>query len=142
MPDSKRFLLVTWDGGGNTPPELAVARRLVARGHALHVLGDPTLENSARDAGCSFSPWTSAPHKRAPGREHDVFKDYEISSPLRMIDAYMQSFLAEPAPRWAADTARALEAWPADVVLADFALPAVLIPALKRGLPTAMLMPN
>lgn len=142
MSESKRFLLVTWDGGGNTPPELSLARRLLGRGHAVHVLGDPTLERSVREAGCTFSPWTSAPHKRGPGREHDVFKDYEIASPLRMIDAYMQSFLAEPAPRWAADTARTLEAWPADVMLVDFALPAALIPALQRGLPTATLMPN
>jgi MGT family glycosyltransferase len=142
MHESKRFLFVTWDGGGNVPPELSVARRLVARGHAVHVLADPTLEAQVRASGCTFSPWVSAPHKKGPGREHDVFKDYEIASPLKMIDAYMQSFLAEPAPRWVADTSRELAARPADAVVVDFALPAALIAAQKLKLPTATLMPN
>jgi hypothetical protein len=50
-----RFLFVMWEGGGTGPPELAVARRLVARGHSVHVLGDPTLEGSARAVGAAFS---------------------------------------------------------------------------------------
>jgi MGT family glycosyltransferase len=142
MNETKRYLLVSWDGGGNLGPELAIARRLVARGHAVRLLGDPTLEREAHASGCTFSSWTTAPHKRGPGREHDVFKDYELRSPLQLIDAYMREFLAAPAPRWVADTLAELEARPVDAVLVDFALPAALIAARKLGLPTATLMPN
>jgi MGT family glycosyltransferase len=142
MTDSKRFSFVSWDGGGNVPPELSLARRLVARGHSVRWLGDPTLEPEARASGCEFSAWTSAPHKRGRDRSHDIFKDYEIASPLKMIDRYMQEFLAAPAPRWAADTLAELEAHPADLAVVDFALPAALIATEKLGLPAVTLMPN
>jgi hypothetical protein len=142
MTDLRRFLLVSWDGGGNIPPELSLSRRLAARGHSVRVLGDPTLEPEARANGCEFSSWTSAPHKLGRDRSHDIFKDYEIASPLKMIDAYMQQFLAGPAPRWAADTLAELEARPVDLVLVDFALPAALIAAEKLRLATVSLMPN
>ena len=45
-----RFLFAMWEGGGTVPPELAVARRLIARGHVVHVLGDPTIAASAERA--------------------------------------------------------------------------------------------
>jgi MGT family glycosyltransferase len=142
MLEKLRYLLVSWDGGGNTPPELALARRLVARGHGVRLLADPTLEAEARGRGCEFSPWTSAPHRRSRDRKDDIFKDYEIKSPLKMMDTYLREFLAGPAPRWAADTRAVLAAHPADVVIADFALPVALMPAKQLGLPTATLMPN
>lgn len=142
MHEARRFLLISWDGGGNVGPELAVARRLLARGHAVRLLGDPTLEAEARASGCAFSAWTRAPHKRSAGREHDVFKDYELKSPLQLLDAYMREFLAAPASRWVADTLAELEARPVDAVLVDFALPAALIATRKLRLPAATLMPN
>src|SRR5580700_4771478 len=49
---TRRFLMTLWDGGGNAPPELVVAKRLVARGHQVHVLGDPTLAGAAEAMGC------------------------------------------------------------------------------------------
>ena len=142
MSHRKHFLLVSWDGGGNLGPELSVARKLLARGHGVRLLGDPTLEPEARASGCTFSPWTTAPHKKAPGREHDVFKDYEMSGPLELIDTYMREFLAAPAPRWVDDTLRELQARPVDAMLVDFALPATLIAAEKLSIPSATLMPN
>ena len=142
MSESKRFLFVTWDGGGNVPPELALARRLRARGHAVRVLADPTIEPDVRASGCEFSAWTTAPHRTTRDRSGDIFKDYEIKSPMKMIDTYMREFLAVPAPRWVADTRAELEARPADVVVVDFALPAALIAPQALGLPTATLMPN
>jgi len=51
-----------WDGGGNVPPELAVARRLVGRGHAVRVLGDQN-DTAARvvhsGAGVRLKPTAS-----------------------------------------------------------------------------------
>jgi hypothetical protein len=142
MNDAKRFLLVSWDGGGNLGPELSIARRLIARGHTVRLLGDPTLAGEARASGCAFSAWRTAPHKQAPGRENDIFKDYELGGPLQLIDTYMREFLAEPAPPWVADTLQELECRPVDAVLVDFALPAALIAAQRLKLPTATLMPN
>jgi MGT family glycosyltransferase len=137
-----RYLLVTWDGGGNVPPELGLARRLIARGHAVHVLGDPTLEADVVAAGCSFGPWMTAPHRTTRDRSADLIRDYEYKNPLASLDVYMQEFLAAPSPRWIADVLRELQAHPADVVLGDFAIPSALIAAEKEGLPSAMIMPN
>ena len=142
MPDAKKFLFVMWDGGGNVAPELAVARRLVGRGHAVRVLGDPTLEAEARAAGCAFSPWTTAPHRATRDRSDDIFRDYEYTNPLKMMDAYLQLFLAEPAPRWITDTMAEIEARPIDAVVVDFGLPAALVAVEKCRVPSAMLMPN
>ena len=36
------IVVVTWDGGGNVPPALAIARELAARGHGIRVLGHRT----------------------------------------------------------------------------------------------------
>ena len=139
---SRRFLFVTWDGGGNVGPELMVAKRLVERGNAVRVLGDPTLEADVRAAGCGFSPWTTAPHRTSRERGGDVVRDYETKNPMEMIKVYMRDFLGGPTPRWIADTMRELERHPADVVVADFALPAPLIVAEKLGLASAVLYPH
>ena len=139
---ARRYLLVTWDGGGNLPPELAVCRKLIARGHSVRVLGDPTLESEARDAGCEFTPWTTAPHRTTRDRSGDLIRDYEWKNPLVMIKRYMRDFLAEPTPRWAADVHAELVARPVDAVLADFAMPAALMVAEQLRLPSAMLSPQ
>jgi MGT family glycosyltransferase len=142
MMAAKRFLMTMWDGGGNVPPLLGVARRLIARGHEVRVLGDPTLEREARGAGCAFSPWTTAPHRQSRDPKDDVIRDYEAGGQMKMIGQYMREFLGGPAPRWADDTLRELEARPVDVFLADQLLPATTIAAEKLGLPRAALSPN
>lgn len=38
-----RILFVTWDGGGNVPPVLALAARLRVRGHDVRAIGSATL---------------------------------------------------------------------------------------------------
>ena len=38
-----RILFVTWDGGGNVPPVLALADRLRSRGHAVRAMGSACL---------------------------------------------------------------------------------------------------
>ena len=43
-------------------PALSLGAELVGRGHQVRALGDPTIEPSARAAGCAFSPWREAPH--------------------------------------------------------------------------------
>jgi MGT family glycosyltransferase len=136
------YLFTMWDGGGNVPPELAVAKRLTARGHTVRVLADPTIEPEARGAGCEFSAWTTAPHRTSRSREHDVFRDYEFKNPMQMVDRYIQDFLAKPAPRWIADTLATIDRHGADAIVTDFGLPAPLIAAEARGLASAVLFPN
>jgi hypothetical protein len=53
---SGRFHVVTWNGGGNTTPTHALARRLVARGHEVTLLGQSAQAEAARDLGARFVP--------------------------------------------------------------------------------------
>lgn len=139
---SKRFLLVMWEGGGTVPPELTVARRLIARGHTVRVLADPTIEAEAREAGCEFSPWTTAPHVTERTVQGAIVRDWEIKNPLAFMKRHMKAFLADPAPRWAADVDAELADFSPDVAMVDMYLPAAMIPAEARGLPIAGLMAN
>ena len=57
------YLLATWDGAGTAPIDFGIARRLVARGHTVTVIGDPTLEAEAARSDAEFVPWRLAPHR-------------------------------------------------------------------------------
>jgi UDP:flavonoid glycosyltransferase YjiC (YdhE family) len=59
-----RFLFVVWDGGGNVPQPLALARRLVRRGHAVEVVGSRSLAERFAAAGCSFTAFRRTPDLR------------------------------------------------------------------------------
>jgi UDP:flavonoid glycosyltransferase YjiC (YdhE family) len=49
-----RILFVTWDGGGNVPPVLALAERLEARGHAVCARGSASLEERFAARGIAY----------------------------------------------------------------------------------------
>ena len=51
-----RFHLVTFSGGGNTVPTYALARRLIARGHEVTILGQMEQAETARNLGARFVP--------------------------------------------------------------------------------------
>ena len=53
-------LVTLWDGGGTVPAETGAVRRLVARGHTVTALGDPTPRSSpsaASPAPETYLPW-------------------------------------------------------------------------------------
>src|SRR5262245_51136021 len=137
-----RYLFVMWEGGGTVPPELGVARRLIARGHHVRVIGDPTIEASASGAGCGFTPWRDAPHVASLRPEDAVVRDWESKSPLKMFAAIRDGLLCGPALRFAKEVLAELAAHPADVVVADMVMLGGVIAAEKAKLPTAVLIPN
>ena len=136
------FLLATWEGGGNVPPELGVARRLVDRGHSVHVLGDPTIRRGAEAVGCTFSPWTRAPHHTTLDPAEDPIKDWESANPLVLLQRVRDRFIAGPAGRFAADTAEAIAAVRPDALLADAFLFGSIIAAQAASLPVVLLVSN
>lgn len=50
-----RFAFVTVQGGGNLPPQIAIGRVLAARGHEIHLLGDPAAASAAAEMGAAFT---------------------------------------------------------------------------------------
>ena len=79
---SRRFLFVLWDGGGNVPPQLAVARRLVSRGHQVLVLAPRVLEERIAAAGCQFVAYQRAPEHESASPDRDLIKDWAARTPL------------------------------------------------------------
>lgn len=80
MSEPGVILLVTWDGGGNVPPMLALGRRLARRGHDVRVLGTPSLADRVVRAGLDFVAFERVPElDRTAGRamedQVDAFLD-------------------------------------------------------------------
>lgn len=139
---SRHFLFAMWEGGGNVPPMLGVARVLIARGHRVTVLGDPTIQEEAERAKCGFMPWRTAPHRKSLRVEEDVLRDWETKNPLAGLRNYRDKFIAGPAGRYAADTLAAIEALSPDVLVSEYTIFGAFVAAEKRGLPAVGLVPN
>jgi MGT family glycosyltransferase len=140
---TRRFLITMWEGGGTVPPELGVARRLIARGHHVHVLADPTIGDEARAAGCGFTPWQRAPHRTLlDDPSEDLMKDWETSNPLVMLKRVRDRFIAGPAADFAADTADAIAEVGPDALITDSMIFGSMIAGEAAGLPVAAVVPN
>ena len=130
------------DGGGTVPPALGLARRLVVRGHEVRVLADPTVATDAEAAGCSFTPWREAPHFETREEQTAVAAAFESRRPIRAIKAVRGFAGSGMTGRYAHDVLSAAQEFGADAVLAEGALPGIVIGALATGLPTAALVAN
>ncbi|MBW9118774.1 glycosyltransferase family 1 protein [Microbacterium trichothecenolyticum] len=102
-----RYVFVTWDGGGNRMPTITIARALAERGHEVRVLGHDSQTDAYRAAGLAFAPFTSAPGFVLDPR------------PVGLLRLFTDYGLAD-------DTVAQLAAFPADVVVVDCMLLAVL----------------
>ncbi len=130
------------DGGGTVPPALGLAHRLVGRGHQVRVLADPTVAADAEAAGCSFTPWREAPHFRTREEQTDLVAAFEGRRPVRAIKAVREFLGPGMTGRYAREVLATTQEFGADAVLAESALPGIVIGALASGLPTAALMAN
>lgn len=137
---SREFLFVLWAGGGNVPPQLAVARRLVARGHRVRMLAPAVLRESIEGAGIAFEPYREIPEHDESVPERSLIRDFEARSTVGAVAAARDNLLAALARPVASDVLNALEQRPADVVAFDYFLFGSLFAAQKAGIPTAMLI--
>ncbi len=61
MTGAGRFLIISWDGGGNVPPALNLGTRLVHLGHRVRLLGWESMKSRAAAAGLEFTAYPSMP---------------------------------------------------------------------------------
>src|SRR6266540_2414908 len=137
---SKSFLFVVWAGGGNVPPQLTLARRLAARGHAVRILAPAVLHERIEDAGLVYEPYREAPEHDEAVPERSLVRDFEQRSSLGAVAAVRDNLLAGMAGPVAADVLSVLERERIDAVASDFNLFGALFAAEKAQVPAAMLV--
>jgi UDP:flavonoid glycosyltransferase YjiC (YdhE family) len=136
---SGRFLLAMIDAGGTVPPALGLAADLNRRGHQVRVLADPTIETSARSAGCGFTPWREAPHLNSRAEQTAMIAAMEGRNPVRAFRAVKTYAGKDMTSPFAGDVVATVRDTPVDAIMAD-GLPGILIGAQSTGLPTAALL--
>ena len=118
-----RILFVTFDGGGNIPPQVKVARALMNRGVDVHVLGHAGIRERIESAGLSF----------------EEFADGRPFNPVarRSLPAMMADFAKVTMDRryghCTVDVARRIGV---DAVVVDVVFAAAITEAMKANIPT------
>src|SRR5262245_35291412 len=138
----RRFLFAHWEGGGNTPPMLAIVRRLVARGHRVRVLSDLCNQTEVESAGASFASWTRIPQRSDKSPVSDPIRDWEVRSPLALLGRMRDRLFVGPALAYAQDLLEELERFPANVVVTSEMLLGVMAAAESAGAPCVGLSAN
>lgn len=137
MPIPRSYLFVTWEGGGNVPPVLGLARRLVARGHTVRVLAEPSLHDTVTAVGARFTPFTR--HFTRADRTEDIMGGWTSSSPLAALRYSFSRIAFGPARFVAEETRRCISAHSPDIVVVDFLMPGALVAAEAAGIPRVVL---
>ncbi|MDQ3934925.1 MAG: glycosyltransferase, partial [Actinomycetota bacterium] len=132
-----RVLQVIWDGGGNTAPQLAIARALVGRGHEVRVLGHRAQRQKIEAAGAEYVPYRHAPEGDASRPETDILRDWEPRTPVGALARVRDRLMYGPSALFARDVVEAVEASPADVVAWDYLLLGAGTGAERAGIPSA-----
>lgn len=120
-----RILFAIVDGGGNVPPQLAVARALRQRGAEVIVIGHRGIRERVENAGLVFESFSA-------GRQFDP-------TAQRPLAALMLEFTRVAADRaigdCVVDTARRIAA---DVVVVDMILVSAIPEIERSGIPTVV----
>jgi UDP:flavonoid glycosyltransferase YjiC (YdhE family) len=133
-----RYLFVTLDGGGNLYPELALATRLVKRGHAVRFLGHRSQRGAVERAGHPFRAYERAPDYDATWSATSPFKDW-ADDPAIVFAAMCDLLWFGAADRFAADVAAEIVREPTDALAVDYFAFGGMMAAERAGLPTAAL---
>src|SRR5271166_2879462 len=96
--NARRFLFVLWDGGGNVPLQLGLAKGLVERGHDVRVLTEDCLAPDVAAAGARFEPLAEAPNRAS--RTEDLVGDSQARTPLGAFAHVRDRVMMGPAPAY------------------------------------------
>jgi MGT family glycosyltransferase len=134
------YLFVLWDGGGNVPPQLALARRLTERGHHVRILAPRILRSRIEAAGCQFVPLHETPEHDSSSRTEDLLRDWEARTPLTAAGLVRDHLIFGTASGYASDVTTAIADERPDVVVTDYLLLGGYIAAERAGIPLAALV--
>jgi UDP:flavonoid glycosyltransferase YjiC (YdhE family) len=126
---------------GNAPPQLALTRRLVERGHEVRVLAHRAASERVQQTGADFVEFHQAhPEFDITKRETDSLRDWEartkLGASLRLLKNAMFAFVLSTARECAAS----LQDWPAEAVVFDWMFTGAAVAAESAGLPAVALV--
>lgn len=134
------YLFVLWDGGGNVPPQLALARRLVERGRRVRILAPRALRARIEAAGCVFIPLHAVPEHASGSSANDLMRDWEARTSIGASARVRDNLIIGSALAYARDVTAAIEEERPDVVAADYLPLGGYIAAERAGIPLAVLI--
>ncbi|MGB9223356.1 glycosyltransferase [Mycobacterium sp.] len=120
-----KILFAAVDGGGNIPPQLAVARALRARGAEVRILGHEGVRERVQAAGFPFETFTT-------GTDFNPIAQRSLPSMMRDMTEVMTD------RRLGRDVVSASQRHGADVAVVDVLLTAALPEIAAAQLPTAV----
>jgi len=120
-----RILILSWDGGGNTPSAFNLGSRLARRGHRVRMMGWEAMAVRAAAGGLEFTTYPSVP-PWAPNRRHE--------------DGWEEIRQALFGAGTEADVTAEVESFGADAVVIDCMLTAGHAAARRLGVPVASLV--
>jgi UDP:flavonoid glycosyltransferase YjiC (YdhE family) len=126
---------------GNAPPQLAVTRELVERGHEVRVLAHSAARKRIERTGAEFFEFQQAvPALDITRRDTDSLRDWEArtraGAGMRLIKNGLFAFVVDVSR----ECAEMLADWPADVVVFDWMLTGAAIAAEGADVPAVALV--
>lgn len=122
--------------GGNVPPQLAVSRELVRRGHEVVVLAHQSAREQVVATGAEFVPYRHAlPGLDISQPETDPVRDWEARTPLGAGLRARDRAVIGPLVDATRECADLLRERPSDVVVLDYLVPGAAVAAEAAGLP-------
>jgi len=121
---------------GNAPPQLAVTRRLIERGHEVRVLAHRAARQRVQSTGAEFVEFRrSRPDFDITRRETDSLRDWEARTRLGAGMRSLRNALFAFVGNVSHECADLLDSRPADAMVFDWMLPGAAIAAEQAGLP-------
>jgi UDP:flavonoid glycosyltransferase YjiC (YdhE family) len=125
MTRPRKFLITSWDGGGNTPAAYNLGARLIRAGHRVRLIGWQSMAGPAEGAGLEFRTYASM-EPWPVGLSQD--EGWDRLAALLLGPATREDILAE-----AAD-------FGPDVMVVDCMMLSAFEAARRLGCPTAVLV--
>ncbi|HEY9777750.1 MAG TPA: nucleotide disphospho-sugar-binding domain-containing protein [Planktothrix sp.] len=136
------FLFTTWEGGGNVPPALEVARKLVQEGHRVRVMSEECNRVESEATGASFTAWTRALSRSDKFRSSQIANDWAASSPQVGLMNIVRDIWCKPALDYARDVLDELKREQANLIVTCEALFGVMAACESIKQPFVLLCPN
>ncbi len=126
---------------GNAPPQLALTRRLVERGHEVRVLGHRAARERIEGTGAEFVEFKRArPDMDMTRAEGDPLRDWEARTRFGAGQRARKNLLVGLLLDTSRECAKLLKRWPAEVVVLDWMLPGAAVAAEGAGVPAVVLV--